>query len=158
MTVMVVAAACGGADHGESNITGVDDDVVVVPEDEALEAGRVVDEGGVVEEWEFAFTLSDADADQLMASAVAQDGDDAWLIREFSDWDLVLLWSALPCNTHPVLVVHGEGTLASLSVEAGPEVVIDAEPPMACESVEVRHAVYLRTSASVEDEVEVSRR
>jgi hypothetical protein len=158
MTVMLVAAGCGAADDGESNIADVDDDVVVVAANEAREAGRVVDEGGLVEEWEFAFNLSDADADQLIGSAVAQDGDDAWLIREFSDWHFVLLWSALPCNTHPVVIVHGEGTLASLSVEAGPEVVIDAEPPMACESVEVRHAVYLRTSESGEGDIEVSLR
>jgi hypothetical protein len=158
--MFVVVAACGDSSGDRDTADKTPgSDVVLVPGEGELAQGSLVDESGLITEWEFAFELSDAESAQAIESSIVEVADEVWLTAGPAGWDLSLVWSGLPCNVRPTVEVAGsDEELSSLTVKVGPKVVPDTNPPTECEAVEARHALYLKTAATAAPDIRALRR
>ncbi|MGH8773755.1 MAG: hypothetical protein ACRDWI_00780 [Jiangellaceae bacterium] len=101
--------------------------------DDESGAPELVDDSGVVDDWYFSFDvrygLTDGDVEVVQAPG---------------GWNLRVVWSALPCQTAPIVRVEGQdGQLSAVLVDPGP-----AQSPSGggCDSSEAFHTVDLKTS------------
>jgi hypothetical protein len=94
---------------------------------------RVLDNSGLIAESQFRF-----DTEQHPA------GDSSGVIASPPGWDLTIAWSAVPCQTAPIVRVDGGDTARLVfSIIAG-----DTRPT--CSAMEAFHALDVRTSQPVD--------
>lgn len=98
-------------------------------------AARVIDAGGLVIAHSFEFKVVDAAGFEGLAL-----DEGVAIVSPDPRWDVRVGWSALPCQTAPVVTLGDEEGELVVAIDRGPEVVTDGS---GCESMEARHYVEL---------------
>jgi len=141
----ILAASCASLEPGDAP------GVVWEPDAEP----RVVDEAGVVDDWQFHLS-GESGSPRLDVRFDDESGEVSNVTNPPPPgWDLRVAWMSGPCGRSPTVTIEGgPGRITRISID-DPNVLPPDDPTVACPSIAVPHAVDLKLSVEPPEHIPV---